>query len=148
MQLDAVASHQSPLSVILLFVVFVGFSDGIAQGAIFGDVALLPPKYTQVCSPPLIMSDRLLGYILHAHTGWVAFACPHCILLVSTLHGLPGVHATSQKAYLKAQFKSHQSDYSSWSVESNLGSHNDAASCLRGPAYCSLIDSYAASTSI
>ncbi|DBA79274.1 TPA: hypothetical protein ACH3X2_007822 [Trebouxia sp. C0005] len=45
--LDAVASHQSPLSVILLFVVFVGFSDGIAQGAIFGDVALLPPKYTQ-----------------------------------------------------------------------------------------------------
>jgi len=50
MQLDAFASHQSPLSVILLFVVFVGFSDGIAQGAIFGDVALLPPKYTQVCS--------------------------------------------------------------------------------------------------
>ncbi|DBB06968.1 TPA: hypothetical protein ACH3X3_009618 [Trebouxia sp. C0006] len=45
--LDAFASHQSPLSVILLFVVFVGFSDGIAQGAIFGDVALLPPKYTQ-----------------------------------------------------------------------------------------------------
>lgn len=32
-----------------MFVVFVGFSDGIAQGAIFGDVALLPPKYTQVC---------------------------------------------------------------------------------------------------
>lgn len=50
-QLDTVASHQSPLSVILLFVVFVGLSDGIAQGAIFGDVALLPPKYTQVSLP-------------------------------------------------------------------------------------------------
>ncbi len=69
MQLDAVASHRSPLSVILLFVVFVGFSDGIAQGAIFGDVALLPPKYTQVCLPSLIMSDRLSDYMLHAHTG-------------------------------------------------------------------------------
>lgn len=44
---DAVAEHRSHLSVILLFVVFVGFCDGIAQGAVFGDVALLPPKYTQ-----------------------------------------------------------------------------------------------------
>lgn len=79
MQLDAVASHQSPLSVILLFVVFVGFSDGIAQGAIFGDVALLPPKYTQVCSPSLTMSDNLLHNYLYAHTGWVAFPCPHRI---------------------------------------------------------------------
>ncbi len=59
MQLDAFASHQSPLSVILLFVVFVGFSDGIAQGAIFGDVALLPPKYTQVCSPFLSCQTEL-----------------------------------------------------------------------------------------
>ena len=40
--------RQSPLPVILLFVVFVGLCDGVAQGAIFGDVALLPPKYTQV----------------------------------------------------------------------------------------------------
>lgn len=62
-QLDTVASHQSPLSVILLFVVFVGFSDGIAQGAIFGDVALLPPKYTQVSLPT---AANLLSSCSHA----------------------------------------------------------------------------------
>ncbi|KAL3138213.1 hypothetical protein ABBQ38_005434 [Trebouxia sp. C0009 RCD-2024] len=45
--LDAITVRQSPLPVILLFVVFVGLCDGVAQGAIFGDVALLPPKYTQ-----------------------------------------------------------------------------------------------------
>ena len=50
-QLDAVAEHTSHLSVILLFVVFVGLCDGIAQGAVFGDVAQLPPKYTQVSFP-------------------------------------------------------------------------------------------------
>ena len=48
LQLDAVTARQAPLEVILLFVVFVGLCDGVAQGAIFGDVALLPPKYTQV----------------------------------------------------------------------------------------------------
>lgn len=54
LQLDAVTVRQSPLPVILLFVVFVGLCDGVAQGAIFGDVALLPPKYTQVwCTPSL-----------------------------------------------------------------------------------------------
>lgn len=47
LQLDAAVS-QPPLQAILVFVVFVGICDGIAQGAIFGDVALLPPKYTQV----------------------------------------------------------------------------------------------------
>ena len=88
MQLDAVASHQSPLSVILLFVVFVGFSDGIAQGAIFGDVALLPPKYTQVCLPSLIMLDRLLDYLVHlAWTDWLS-----CFWLSS--HDFPSPHIT------------------------------------------------------
>ena len=48
LQLDAVTARQASLEVILLFVVFVGLCDGVAQGAIFGDVALLPPKYTQV----------------------------------------------------------------------------------------------------
>ena len=54
MQLDAVTARQAPLEVILLFVVLVGLCDGVAQGAIFGDVALLPPKYTQVmhAAPP------------------------------------------------------------------------------------------------
>lgn len=52
LQLDAITVRQSPLPVILLFVVFVGLCDGVAQGAIFGDVALLPPKYTQVCLTP------------------------------------------------------------------------------------------------
>ena len=51
LQLDAVTARQAPLEVILLFVVFVGLCDGVAQGAIFGDVALLPPKYTQVMHP-------------------------------------------------------------------------------------------------
>lgn len=50
LQLDAIAVNQPPMQAILLFVVFVGICDGIAQGAIFGDVALLPPKYTQVPS--------------------------------------------------------------------------------------------------
>ena len=69
MQLDVVASHQSPLSAILLFVVFVGCSDGLAQVAIFGDVALLPPKYTQVCCICLhviLLFFKGLGFCLSA----------------------------------------------------------------------------------
>lgn len=54
LQLDAAADQHPPLQAILLFVVLVGICDGVAQGAIFGDVALLPPKYTQVISNPCL----------------------------------------------------------------------------------------------
>ena len=69
LQLDAVTVRESPLSVILLFVVFVGLCDGVAQGAIFGDVALLPPKYTQVTHMPRAL--------LQPACIVVAVACPN-----------------------------------------------------------------------
>lgn len=64
LQLDAVTARQAPLEVILLFVVFVGLCDGLAQGAIFGDVALLPPKYTQVLHPSSASILTILYYLI------------------------------------------------------------------------------------
>lgn len=98
LQVDAITVRQSPLPVILLFVVFVGLCDGVAQGAIFGDVALLPPKYTQVLLPPCLLpcppgrprtsTHNLFSY---AEQAWL----PHD---VSTGNMIGVVHAEAHKA--------------------------------------------------
>lgn len=95
LQLDAVSARPAPLPVILLFVVFVGLCDGVAQGAIFGDVALLPPKYTQVRQP---------AHGFHIHPSFIMPQKLECIMtlfLVETCDWA-SVHTTEVKGWLPA----------------------------------------------
>ena len=48
LQLDKVAGDStSALGAILFLVALCGFADGVCQGALFGEAARLPPRYTQ-----------------------------------------------------------------------------------------------------
>ena len=100
LQLDAVSARPAPLPVILLFVVFVGLCDGVAQGAIFGDVALLPPKYTQV-RQPAHQSQPAHGF--HIHPSFIMPQKLECmtLLLVETCNWA-SVHTTEVKGWLPA----------------------------------------------
>lgn len=48
LQLGLAGPSDSTLGVVLFLVALCGACDGLAQGALFGDAASLPPKFTQV----------------------------------------------------------------------------------------------------
>lgn len=47
LQLDLAPATTGSLATLLLLVAACGACDGLAQGALFGEAALLPPRYTQ-----------------------------------------------------------------------------------------------------
>jgi hypothetical protein len=58
-QLNAAPPSSAALAAVLLLVALCGVCDGLAQGALFGEVALLPPRYTQALVAGTAVSGEL-----------------------------------------------------------------------------------------
>jgi equilibrative nucleoside transporter 1/2/3 len=61
LQIDVLPPSDASLAAVLLLVALCGVCDGLAQGALFGEVALLPPRYTQALVAGTAASGELLA---------------------------------------------------------------------------------------
>lgn len=62
LQLNMVEHGSGTLTLLLLLVVTCGVADGVAQGAMFGETACMPPQYTQA----LVQGTALSGVMVSA----------------------------------------------------------------------------------
>lgn len=67
LQLDLAPSSPGTLAVLLLLVAACGLCDGLAQGALFGEAALLPPRFTQaLVAGTAVSGGQAMSWCAHA----------------------------------------------------------------------------------
>ncbi|KAL4428588.1 hypothetical protein ABPG77_008900 [Micractinium sp. CCAP 211/92] len=140
--LDLAPSSPGTLALLLLLVAACGICDGLAQGALFGEAALLPPRYTQalvagtavsgvvvsvlrvVTKATLPDTEHGLRQSANLYFTITALVCAACVVVHS--HVLPRLPAVKQYRHAALEAALREGD--------NLGPEKSEREGLRGLA--------------